>query len=502
MFTNNSEISDVTSDNTAPASRAASEAAAAAYDRTAQNTLDSRATGTDTSLSWLPETQFFDSTNQATDTTPATDSSTLWPVNQAETQVAATELQTALYDSWTPSLTSRSGWSYDFDAAWRILENKTPEEIQAIDQEISSTFGQDMSQDGEKFGLRELVAYNASDAELGRFDALMEDKQHNDVPQEFRTTGDTLIRPGSELTPGEVTRIELGDRHYQVYVPKNADSRAPVVVAMHGAAGGDGADLALNEMGMISAAERTGSIVVFAEPKVREFDMGSVSNTLGLNQGVAWNVPGYQNLPAEEDNSYSDADYLNAVIDDLKTNVETADKVGLAGFSDGARMAEVFASLYPDRVSAVYSGHGTWMDGDALPTTAVPIKIVMGTGDQTLPMTGGLGNVSGWMDWAVATNLANSQPMEQIDTWTAVNECAGSSNISVEPNLTSIDYDCTGAPVEVEMFTGAAHAWHDYGNLGPQSVQWVLGEADRTRNMGLDAQTFLIENLDQQAAAH
>ncbi len=133
-----------------------------------------------------------------------------------------------------------------FDSAWRVLENKTPEEIQPIDQELSNTIGQDLSHNGERFGLRELIAYSADDEQLSRFDALMQEKEQSDVPHEFRTTGDTLIRPGSEVTPGEVSRVELGDRHYQIYVPKNADSRAPVVVAMHGAAAGNGENLALD----------------------------------------------------------------------------------------------------------------------------------------------------------------------------------------------------------------------------------------------------------------
>ncbi len=501
MATNNTEISDSTTDNASPNPKTAIDVAAEAYQPGAQNNFES-ATTQNSGLNWLPETQVFESTAPAPDTVPVSDSSTFWPVNQAESQVAATELQSALYDSWTPSLTSRSGWSYDFDAAWRILENKTPEEIQAIDQAISNNYGPELSQNGERFGLRELVAYNASDDELGRFDALMEDKHSNDVPPEYRTTGDKLITPGSGIVPGEVSRIELGDRHYQIYVPKNADSRAPAVVAMHGAAAGSGENLALNEMGMIAAAERTGSTVIFAEPKVRNFDVGTISNTLGMNEGVAWNVPGYKNLPAAENNSYSDVDYLNNVINDVRENVNIAETVGLAGFSDGARMAQVFASVHPEEVSAVYSGHGTWMDGDQLPTTPVPTKIVLGTGDQTLPMAGGLGNVSSWMNWAVDTNLASSRPLKQIDVWTAVNQCDGATNVSIEPGVTRVDYQCEGAPVEVDVFENAGHAWHDIGNLGPQTVQWALGEADRTRNMGLDAQTFLIENLDHQAAAH
>lgn len=499
MAATSSEISDATTDNAIPVARAASEAAAEAYKPGAQSKFDS-ATAQDLTLAWLPETQFFDSSAQPTSATK--DASTLWPVNPAEIQAAATALQGELYDSWTPSLTSKSGWSYDFDAAWRTLENKTPEEIQAIDQEIKDTIGQELADNGTTFGLRDLVARAADNDELTRFDALMEDKQNNDIPPEYRTTGDTLIRPGSEIVPGEVSRIEIGDRHYQIYVPKNADSRAPVVVAMHGAAAGSGENLALNEMGMIAAAERTGSTVVFAEPKMRSFDMGTISNTLGLSSGVAWNVPGFQNLPAEEDNSYSDVDYINAVISDVRENVNIADRIGLAGFSDGARMAQVYASLYPNEVSAVYSGHGTWMDGDQLPSTPVPMKIVLGTGDQTLPMAGGLGSVSGWMNWAVDTNLASSRPLQQIDVWTAVNQCDGAESVSIEPQVSIVNYQCEGAPVVVNVFEDAGHAWHDIGNLGPQAVQWALGEADRTRNMGLDAQTFLIDNLDEQTSGN
>ncbi len=493
MATTNMESTDIVADNSSIGPEGASHAANEAYERSAQTTFNSRASGHDSGLDWLPSTQFFDSTAP---TTAPTKDATTWPVSQSETQEAAAAVQSAMYDSWIPSLTSKTGWTYDFDSAWRVLENKTPDEVQAIDQEISNTIGQDLSQNGERFGLRELIAYSADDEQLSRFDALMQEKEQSDVPHEFRTTGDTLIKPGSELTPGEVSRVELGDRHYQIYVPKNADSRAPVVVAMHGAAAGNGENLALDEMGMIAAAERTGSIVIFAEPKVRNFDMGTVSNTLGLNEGVAWNVPGYQNLPAETDNSYSDVDYLNNVISDVRQNVNIGDTVGLAGFSDGARMAQVYASLYPDQVSAVYSGHGTWMEGDPLPTSPVPMKIVMGTGDQTLPMAGGLGSVSGWMDWAVDTNLAKSRPLEQIGVWTAANDCDGATNASFEPGVTRVDYECQGAPVEVDVFENAAHAWHDFGNMGSQSVQWALGAADRTRNMGLDAQAFLITNLD------
>ncbi|CAN5134864.1 hypothetical protein BH11CYA1_BH11CYA1_07220 [soil metagenome] len=433
-------------------------------------------------------------TNSATEVVPRdTDASTFWPIDAATVRRAASELRENFTGSWMPSLSSGSGWSYDFNSAWRTLENKTPEEVAAIDQEIRSTFGRQLARPGESFGLRELVARSVSREELHRFDDLMRDKNNNDVPPEFRTTGDQLIKPGSNIRPGEVSRVEIGDRHYQVYVPKNADSRAPVVIAMHGAAGGEGENLALNEMGMISAAERTGSIVVFAEPKVRSFDAGRIANLLGANQGVAWNVPGYLNLPRERDNSYSDVDYLNSVITNLRENVTTAERVGLAGFSDGARMAQLFASLHPDRVSGVYSGHGTWMRGDPLPNASVPIKIVLGNADQTLPITGGMGRVSSWMDWVVQTNLARSQPLDQAMVWSRTNSCT-SSRDTIRPDVTITDYQCENAPVVVNVFRGGAHAWHDRGNLGNQTVQRLMGRADRTRAMGLDAHQFLIAN--------
>ncbi len=429
--------------------------------------------------------------------TPESTAGTKWPVDQAKMEEAAKQLNDAFNSSWyyAPSRlfdSKKTGWGYDFNQAYKILENKTPEEIKAIDGIYARTYGPDLASNGERFGIKEQMQRSATESEVARYDMLMNDKRNNDVPEQFRISGDQLLKPGSKIKVGEVTDIKMGDRHFEVYVPKNADSRAPVIIAMHGAAGGDGPGLPREEMGMVAAAERTGSIVLFGYPKVRSFDAGTVFNTIGANTGAAWNVPGRINLPAEEDRSYSDIDYLDNIVKNVQTQVQTADRVGLAGFSDGGRLAQIYASERPDKVTGVYSSHSTWMEGEALPLVPVPIKVVLSKDDRTLPIDGGMGSVSNFMNKVVATNLALSRPRDIEKVWANTNECDDKPRVVIKPAVTVTDYSCKGAPVVVNVYNTGQHAWDDHGNRGNPLIQSVLhGSADRTRTLSLDAQRWL-----------
>ncbi len=110
MATTNMESTDIVTDISSIAPEGASRAASEAYERSAQTTFNSPASDHDSSLDWLPSTQFFDSTAP---TTAPTKDATIWPVNQSETQEAAAAVQSSMYDSWIPSLTSKIGWTYD-----------------------------------------------------------------------------------------------------------------------------------------------------------------------------------------------------------------------------------------------------------------------------------------------------------------------------------------------------------------------------------------------------
>lgn len=135
------------------------------------------------------------------------------------------------------------------------------------------------------------------------------------------------------------------------------------------------------EVGDGLAAQLTGSVVIFPYAKVQDFDAGTILNKLKVNNGAVWNVPGRISLPAKENGSYSDVDYLDSIIKDVRSQVNIAEKVGLAGFSDGGRLAQIYAAERPDKVSAIYSHIAPGWDGEKLLESPVPIKIVLGTDD-------------------------------------------------------------------------------------------------------------------------
>lgn len=245
---------------------------------------------------------------------------------------------------------------------------------------------------------------------------------------------------------------------------------------------------------MINAAEKMGATVVFLQPKERAFDAGSALNLMGLNKGVAWNVPGYTNMPKAVDDSYSDFDYINRVRADLDTQANLAQKAGFVGFSDGARMLQLYAANNPDKVSGVYSSHGTWMFGDRMPAASVPMKIVLGAQDETLPMRGGLGKVSNTMDGFVSTNLGvHSNPLDQIKVWKPANKCSDDGRTTITPDATIVDFNCKGAPLVVNVFNKSQHSFDDYLNFGPRNVQSMLGGTPLDNQRGaIDAARFVL----------
>ncbi len=151
-------------------------------------------------------------------------------------------------------------------------------------------------------------------------------------------------------------------RDYDVYIPRNADSRAPVMVAMPGAGLGDMKGVMAVETGLTIEAEKTGSIIVFANPKSRVLDgsMGMASAT--------WNMPGRTNIPAQIDASYNDRDYLDNVFE----RSEHSHSDGREGRNGSVfRTAPVLLKPMPPTALSVSPGvvamSGTWMKGDAAP---------------------------------------------------------------------------------------------------------------------------------------
>ncbi|MBS1998248.1 MAG: dienelactone hydrolase family protein [Cyanobacteria bacterium SZAS LIN-2] len=383
----------------------------------------------------------------------------------------------------------------DGDRVWNDLMNLSPDEYKLVEREFNTRHAPDnkpllLAGDGPWTLAKDIKLHLSAD-ESNRLAMLMESKNHNDVDPQYRVNGEQLLKPGSNLKVGEMNHVSLPDgRKYDVYVPKNADSRGPVIVAMHGAAGGDSVGLMPTESGLTADAERTGATVVFAYPKVRDFD-----SKLGTVQGVAWNAPDRTNLPSARDGITDDRKYLDNVLDDLAGKSQTTQKVGLYGFSDGGRFAQVYAADRPDRVSGVVSADGTWMDGDRAPTVGKAVMIIHGDNDATLPQRGGTGSVSSVMDWLLGTNLDKSAPLEQARVWSRANSCDGPVVSDTRGDVTTRVHEGCSAPLVEYTLKGGNHAINDYKNGGNHFVQWLLGSPDRSKAFSTMGAAFLKENI-------
>ncbi len=378
-----------------------------------------------------------------------------------------------------------TGIGTDEAGMWDAIAPLNEKEFELVNERFAQKYGKDHGWFGKRWDVRSEMIDELGSVDLARFDRMIADKKRNDVPQEFRTSGQSLLSPDANLKVGELNRVKLADgRDYDVYIPRNADSRAPVMVAMGGAGMGDMKGVMATESGLTIEAEKTGSIVVFANPKPRVLDgsYGAESST--------WNTPGRSNMPAQVDGSYDDRVYVDNVLKDLRGKSRMADKVGLIGFSDGARFAEVYAADRPDKVAGVVAMSGTWMDGDRAPEKAVPIMIVHGDKDGILPYNGGAGSTSEWV--MVPTNLDKSKPFMQAKVWSAAGGGDGHVSSSVEKDGVRENTYAAGSSVVKEYIVrGADHGVHDYKNNGSRIWQWALGQPDLKQDMVTKGAGFL-----------
>lgn len=451
-------------------SQVTSEAIGAAYGKSALASIEK---GKDTSAAYLSDFQIVGLDDKATS------------IAVLASKPLSPNLESAVDKIEKAANGGLTGIGTDEAGLWDAIAPLNEKEFELVNERFAQKYGKTYALFGEKWDVRRELIDELGTVDLARFDRMIADKKRNDVPEEFRTGGETLLKDGSGLKVGELNRVKLADgRDYDVYVPKNADSRAPVMVAMGGAGIGDMKGVMATETGLTIEAERSGSIVVFANPKAR-----AQEGHYGI-ESATWNVPGRSNMLAKNDNSYDDRDYLDNVLKDLSTKSNTSDKVGLIGFSDGARFAEVYAADRPERVAGIAAMSGTWMKGDQAPTKAVPIMIVHGEKDEILPYRGGEGTTSNKI--SVETNLNKSLPSLQAKVWSEAG--GGDAQIierSMEGNVERRVYNAGSNTVTEYMIKGADHGVHDYRNNGSRILQWALGQPDLKQDMVTKSSGFL-----------
>lgn len=451
-------------------SKTAAEAVGAAYGKNAAAIIDKRP---NTSAAYLSDFQIVGADDKAAS------------IAVLASKPLPAKLEAAVDKIDRAANRGMNNFGTDESALWDAIAPLNEKEFELVNERYAQKYGNDYGWFGKRWDVRSELIDELGKTDLARFDRMIADKRRNDVPEEFRASGESLLKEGSELTVGEMNRVKLADgRDYDVYVPRNADSRSPVIVAMGGAGLGDMKGVMATESGLPIEAERTGTIVVFANPKPRVLD-GSYGK-----ESSTWNVPGRKNMPAQIDSSYDDRDYLDDVLSDISKKTTAADKVGLIGFSDGARFAEVYAADRPERVAGIVAMSGTWMKGDKAPVKPVPIMIVHGDKDEILPYRGGAGDTS--EEVLIPTNLESSQPPLQALVWSEVG--GGDARIverSTEGNVERRVYNAGTNSVTEYMIKGADHGVHDYKNNGDRLWQWILGQPDLQQDMVTKGTGFL-----------
>jgi polyhydroxybutyrate depolymerase len=157
-------------------------------------------------------------------------------------------------------------------------------------------------------------------------------------------------------------------------------------------------------------------------------------------------------------NKADDVGFLEALITELRQKHGiAADRVFIVGFSNGAFMAQRFATERPGLVRAVVSGAGTigtsGPDGKELqPISPVPMLLMHGAKDERVMYNGGTSPGDPEFDWLSFTDTSNA--------WRHANRCNSEPHVvEISSRRTTTYGSCTASLTTIE-FLNDAHVWH------------------------------------------
>lgn len=407
---------------------------------------------------------------------------------------------------------------------WDLLSNTSAAELRSMSEIFQQKYGRALDNSGPPKTLHEMLRARLSQDDMKNFSLLV--TRESEVPVTERVDGATLrTELGKDLKIGEVNRgIQLPDgRTMDLFIPRNARSNMPLMVVLNGARlagdpdpGADGKNPGVmeRETGLNMVASDKGFAVAYVYAK-------SPNNT----GNTSWNMIGDTNNPFKNgsptDNSYDDVNYLDNAIERAKALLKIDhNRVGLTGFSDGARALQQYAAIRSDQISSVMIGEGYSFSNDrkfntttgpaALPeNTNIAAMIVHGTSDMMVPYNQGR-EINGKMQgqglyiWAARNIQGLDMPgADYVTPWAQVNNWRSSNQLSTLHSVTSTDRELTQRyadpskrrpPVEEYVITNGNHAWNSWQNQ--TGGLWFLPYTSPNRSFDFSGKSgqFLIEN--------
>lgn len=255
-----------------------------------------------------------------------------------------------------------------------------------------------------------------------------------------------------EVRTGSISMPDGRNRTYRVYVPTTlpADAPVPVVVGLHGGLGW-GEQFEQNSQ-LDRLAEANGVLMVYPDG----IGAGPNADRVGGSAMRTWN--GGVCCGAAVRQQVDDVAFMDALLDVIGQDYRVdPDRVFFTGHSNGAIMSYRLACQLSDRIAAIAMYAGTLGVQECAPTSPVSLLHIHGTGDQNIPIGGGVGPNS-------VAQVAFPPPLDGVRRFAAAVGCEGdgvkwrdATNADLETTLWS---PCDrSAEVAFLTIDGASHAW-------------------------------------------
>jgi polyhydroxybutyrate depolymerase len=230
-----------------------------------------------------------------------------------------------------------------------------------------------------------------------------------------------------------------------VDVKVRATSLAPALILLHGASATS--TRMESQTGMTALAQRDGFVVAYGDGTTTGRPVG----------GEAWNAGAC--CSAAVTNNIDDIGYLNAVIDNLiaKHHVDPH-RIYLAGFSNGGMMTYRAACQIGNRLAGIAVVSGALNYANCAAPKALPLLIIHGLDDPTVPYDGGppnpitAGKLGTWINASVA---------QSAGYWAKRDGCTSRTTEEETAILTDDVYSgcTTGTKLSIVTVLAGTHHW-------------------------------------------
>jgi polyhydroxybutyrate depolymerase len=199
--------------------------------------------------------------------------------------------------------------------------------------------------------------------------------------------------------------------------------------------------------GLSGIAARDGFIVVYPEGTIA----ADVEGEFSWNAGMCCGIPARAGI--------NDVAFIDSTIRDVTENF-AADpaRVFVAGFSNGGMLANRIACESSEPIAGIAVVAGALSVSECSERTRMPVLIIHGTDDETVPYDGGATNAR---TGARFGSWLNPSVQDAIDAWVGTNGCGTSSNSVIDAEVTSVGFDrCSeGGQIVVVTVQGGKHIW-------------------------------------------